>query len=82
MATRSTCGRPGREHHVVTLRERPRAALLGVHFSAPDRAAVDALHANAKVFGAEGGRAAAVRSNERRRRIRVPGHARRKVMRS
>ena len=27
----------GREHHVVTLRERPRASLLGVHFSAPDQ---------------------------------------------
>ena len=32
----------GREHHVITLRERPRAALLGVHFSAPDQATVDA----------------------------------------
>jgi catechol-2,3-dioxygenase len=43
----------GREHHVLTLRERPRAGLLGVHFSAPDRAAVDALHAKAKAFGAK-----------------------------
>jgi catechol 2,3-dioxygenase len=42
----------GRGHHVITLRERPRAALLGVHFSAPDRAAVDALHAHAKALGA------------------------------
>jgi catechol 2,3-dioxygenase-like lactoylglutathione lyase family enzyme len=43
----------GRDHHVLTLREQPRAALLGVHFSAPDRAAVDALHAKAKAMGAK-----------------------------
>src|SRR5688500_16594646 len=43
----------GNDHHIVTLRERPRAALLGVHFSAPDRATVDALHAQAKAFGAK-----------------------------
>ena len=43
----------GQEHHVVTLRERPRASLLGVHFSAPDRATVDALHAQAKAMGAK-----------------------------
>jgi catechol-2,3-dioxygenase len=42
----------GRDHHVLTLRERPRAALLDVHFSAPDRASVDALHAKAKALGA------------------------------
>jgi catechol-2,3-dioxygenase len=41
------------EHHVVTLRERPLASLLGVHFSAPDRATVDALHAKAKAMGAK-----------------------------
>jgi catechol 2,3-dioxygenase len=41
-----------RDHHVLTLRERPRAALLGVHFSAPDRASVDALHAQATALGA------------------------------
>ena len=41
----------GTDHHVLTLRERPRAALIGVHFSAPDRAAVDALYANAKALG-------------------------------
>ena len=41
----------GSEHHVVTLRERPKASLLGVHFSAPDRVAVDALHNKAKGFG-------------------------------
>ena len=33
----------GCEHHVITLRERPRAGLLGVHFSAPDRATVFTL---------------------------------------
>src|SRR5581483_6443125 len=49
----------GREHHVLTLRERPRAALLGVHFSAPDRTAVDALHAQAKAMGAKVGEAPA-----------------------
>src|SRR5436190_16111224 len=43
----------GNDHHVITLRERPRASLLGVHFSAPDRAAVDALHAKAKALGAK-----------------------------
>jgi catechol 2,3-dioxygenase len=43
----------GREHHAVTLRERPRAALLGVHFEARDRAAVDALYAQAKAFGSD-----------------------------
>lgn len=40
------------DHHVLTLRERPRASLLAVHFSAPDRATVDALHAQAKAMGA------------------------------
>lgn len=40
-----------RDHHVLTLRERPRAGLLGVHFSAPDRAAIDGLHAKAKAKG-------------------------------
>ena len=48
----------GREHHVITLRERPRAGLLGVHFSAADRATVDALHAQAKAMGANVGQAA------------------------
>ena len=45
----------GRDHHVLTLRERPRAALLGVHLSAPDRATVDALHAQAVALGAKVG---------------------------
>src|SRR6201996_9148523 len=49
----------GREHHVITLRERPRAGLLGVHFSAPDRATVDALQAQAKAMGAKVGEAPA-----------------------
>jgi catechol 2,3-dioxygenase len=40
------------EHHVVTLRERPQAGLLGVHFAASDRAALNSLHAQAKAFGA------------------------------
>jgi catechol-2,3-dioxygenase len=42
----------GTEHHVVTLRERPKAGLLGVHFSADGHDAVVALHAKAKAFGA------------------------------
>ena len=42
----------GQEHHVVTLRERPKAGLLAVNFEAPDRATVDALHAQAKGMGA------------------------------
>ncbi len=33
----------GGEHHVLTIRERPKPALLGVHFAAADRAAVDEL---------------------------------------
>src|SRR5438552_18405856 len=41
----------GPEHHVVTLRERPKAGMLGVHFVAPSRAAVDALRDKAKAFG-------------------------------
>ena len=43
----------GPDHHVVTLRERPKAGMLGVHFSAPDRATVHALHAQAKALGAK-----------------------------
>ena len=39
------------EHHAVTLRERPTASLLGVHFAAVNREAVDALHAKAKAQG-------------------------------
>jgi catechol 2,3-dioxygenase len=42
----------GAEHHVLTLRERPKSSLLGVHFAAADPAAVDALCAKAKAFGA------------------------------
>src|SRR5712691_3000895 len=43
----------GPEHHAVTLREAPKAALLGVHFEARDRAAVDALYGHAKALGAK-----------------------------
>src|SRR5262249_25538163 len=42
------------EHHVVTLRLRPKAALLGVHFAAGNRDSVVALQAKAKAFGASG----------------------------
>src|SRR6266705_2071274 len=41
----------GSEHHVVTLRERPKHGLLGIHFATQDRVAVDALHAMAKAYG-------------------------------
>ena len=37
----------GAENHVVTLRQRPKAELLAVHFAASDRTAVTALHAKA-----------------------------------
>ena len=43
----------GGEHHVLTIRERPKPALLGVHFAANDRSAVDALCAKAKAYGVE-----------------------------
>src|SRR5262249_3128009 len=42
---------PGSEHHAVTLRQRPQSGLLGVHFAATDRNAVDALHAKLKGYG-------------------------------
>jgi catechol 2,3-dioxygenase-like lactoylglutathione lyase family enzyme len=41
----------GGEHHVLTLRERPKPSLLGVNFASPDRASVDALCAKAKGYG-------------------------------
>jgi catechol-2,3-dioxygenase len=40
----------GGEHHVLTIRERPKPTLLGVNFAAPDRATVDQLCAKAKVL--------------------------------
>src|SRR6516162_648112 len=43
----------GAEHHVLTIHERKKPALLGVHFAAPDRAAVDALCAKARGYGVE-----------------------------
>jgi catechol 2,3-dioxygenase len=42
----------GAEHHVLTLRQRPRASFLGVHFAAADHTAVNRLHAQAKAHGA------------------------------
>jgi catechol-2,3-dioxygenase len=41
----------GSEHHVLTVRERPKPSLLGVNFAAPDRATVDQLCAKAKSYG-------------------------------
>src|SRR5258708_27166248 len=43
----------GGEHHVLTIRERPKPALVGVHFAANDRAAVDAICAKAKSYGVD-----------------------------
>ncbi len=43
----------GPEHHIVTLRERAKPGMLGVHFAANDRLAVDELHHKAKAFGAK-----------------------------
>jgi len=42
----------GSEHHVLTLRQRPKASFLGVHFAAANHAAVNQLHAQAKSYGA------------------------------
>jgi catechol 2,3-dioxygenase len=44
---RGTCG----EHHLLTLRERPKPSLLGVHFAAADRATVDQLCGKTRGFG-------------------------------
>jgi catechol 2,3-dioxygenase-like lactoylglutathione lyase family enzyme len=43
----------GAEHHVLTIRERKKPALLGVHFAASDRDAVDVLCAQARGYGVE-----------------------------
>jgi len=42
----------GPHHHVLALHERPRAGFARVNLGAPDRAAVDALHAKIKAAGA------------------------------
>lgn len=42
----------GAEHHVLTLRQRPKACFLGVHFAAVNHQAVTQLHAQAKAYGA------------------------------
>src|SRR5262249_28851970 len=44
-------GGTSRANQVLTRRERPRAGLLGVHFSAADRATVDGLYGKAKAMG-------------------------------
>jgi catechol 2,3-dioxygenase len=41
----------GSEHHLLTIRERPKSSLLGVHFAAADHATVDQLCGNAKGYG-------------------------------
>ena len=68
----------GTEHHVVTLRERPKPGLLGVHFAATDRDAVMRCTRKAKAFGRHRdlGEPADL-PRERRRRLRLPvPHAR------
>ena len=42
----------GAEHHVLTLRQRPKATFLGVHFAAANHAAVNQLHDQVKAHGA------------------------------
>src|SRR3974390_3179389 len=42
----------GAEHHVLTLRQRPKACFLGVHFAAANHEAVNRLHDQAKAYGA------------------------------
>ncbi|HEY2530859.1 MAG TPA: VOC family protein [Xanthobacteraceae bacterium] len=41
----------GSEHHVLTIRQRPKPALLGVNFATTDRTSVDQLCAKAKNYG-------------------------------
>ncbi|MFM1813991.1 MAG: hypothetical protein RLZ98_686 [Pseudomonadota bacterium] len=43
----------GAEHHIVQLNERPKSALMSIKLAAPDKAAVDELHAAAVSFGAD-----------------------------
>jgi catechol 2,3-dioxygenase-like lactoylglutathione lyase family enzyme len=45
----------GGEHHVLTIRERAKPSLLGVHFAAADRTTVDALCDRAKGYGVDAG---------------------------
>jgi catechol 2,3-dioxygenase len=42
----------GKDHHVLGLHTAPRSQLKSINLSAPNRAAVDALHAHAKAVGA------------------------------
>src|SRR5436853_150195 len=43
----------GGEHHVLTIRQCGKPSLLGVHFAARDREAVNALCAKARGYGVE-----------------------------
>ena len=40
------------EHHVLTLRQRPKPTFLGVHFAAANNEAVNKLHDQVKAHGA------------------------------
>src|SRR3981189_1632265 len=50
----------GAEHHVLTLRQRPKASFLGVHFATADHTAVNRLHAQAEARGGRVGAPAAL----------------------
>ena len=41
----------GTEHHILTLHERPRAALNSISFAAQDKRSVDAIHAKVQALG-------------------------------
>ncbi len=73
----------GREHHVVTLRERPRASLLGVHFSAA-RPAPRWMRCmpRPRRIGAKIGQARRARSKRAPAAATASGSARRKAIRS
>ena len=61
----------GAEHHVLTLRARPKAIFLGVHFAAANNAAVNKLHDQAKAHGATITAAPASAAARGRRRLRL-----------
>ncbi len=62
----------GREHHVVTLRERPRASLLGCTSRLPTRPPSMRCMPRPRPWAPRSGGGRAARS-ERRRRLRLPG---------
>ena len=61
----------GSEHHLLTIRQRPKPALLGVNFAAADRAWVDQLCAKAKRMASKC-QATRRRCRDVGRRLRLP----------